>query len=78
MSEQFTHKTPHNIPEDLNIKRHIQEYGHQQTSKGFTVYMVFVFDFLNAKNKITLIQRQTHKHQKQANVICKCSILLAG
>ena len=34
--------------------------------------MVFVFDFLSAENKITLIQRQAHKHHKQANVIRKC------
>jgi hypothetical protein len=71
-------QTSCSIPEDLNIKHHIQEYGHQQMSRNFTVYMVFVFDFLDAENKITLIQRQTHKHHEQANVIRKCTLLCAG
>jgi len=65
MSGTVCSQTPYSIPEHLNIKRHIQEYGRQQMSRGFTVYMVFVFDFLSAENKITLIQRQTHKHQSK-------------
>ena len=52
MSATVYSQTPCSIPEDLNIKCHIQEYGHKQMSRGFTVYMVFVFDFLNAETKL--------------------------
>ena len=67
-----------NTPNPPSRYATVQEYGHQQMSRGFTVYMVFVSDFLNAENKITLIQRQTHNHHEQANVICKCTLLCAG
>jgi hypothetical protein len=63
MSATVYSQTPCSIPEDLNIKCHIQEYGHKQMSRVLTVYMVFVFDFLNAENKIILIQRQTQTSQ---------------
>jgi hypothetical protein len=78
MSGTVYSQTPYRIQEDFNIKRHIQEYGHQQMIRGFTVYMIFVFDFLNAENNITLIERQRHKHHKQANVTHKCTLLPAG
>lgn len=61
--EQFTHKHSKTCQKaSVLTVTYIQEYGHKQMSKCFTVCMVFVVDFLNAENKITLIQRQPHIH----------------
>jgi hypothetical protein len=37
--------------------------------KGFAVYMVFVFDFLNAENKITLIRKKKNIIMKSKQMV---------